>query len=83
MASTVTSVTKVHAQTTVQPSPARQTRREPKAQPPAADTVQISSAARALQQRTEATAQTVQAAATGDVQAQAVLAKPAAHSFTQ
>jgi hypothetical protein len=83
MASTVTSVTKIHAQTTVQPSPARQARPEPKPQPPATDTVQISSAARALQQRTEAATQTVQAAATGDVQAKAVLAKPAAQAVTK
>jgi hypothetical protein len=83
MASSVTSVTKIHARTTAQPSAARQAPAEPKPQPPATDTVQISTAARALQQRTEAAAQTVQAAATGDVQAQAVLEKPAAHAVTK
>jgi hypothetical protein len=42
--------------------------------PPATDTVQISYASRALQQRTEAAAQTVQDAAAGDMQAKAELA---------
>lgn len=83
MASSVTSVTKVHAQTVVQPSAERQAPPEPKPHPHTTDTVQISAAARALQQRTEAAAQTVQAAATGDVQAQAVLEKPVARTVTK
>lgn len=83
MPSSVTSVAKVHTQTAVQPSAERQALPEAKPRPYTTDTVQISVAARALQQRTEAAAQTVQAAAAGDVQAQAALEKPAARTVTR
>ena len=51
-------------------------------QPAATDTVKISTVAKALQEQTQAPAQTVKAAAPGDVQAKALLAKPAAAQTT-
>jgi len=84
MAGPVSSVTKVQAPSAVQPSGARQTAPAPKPQAPAADTVQISAAARVLQQRTEASAQTLEAAASGDLQARAQLAEGVpAHDITK
>ncbi len=67
-----------HAQAqTPTPSAAPQPAPTPKIQPPAADTVKISSTAKALQAKTAAPPQIVQAAASGDLQAKAQLAKPA------
>jgi hypothetical protein len=53
-------------------------------QPPAADTVQISTAAQALQEATETQVQTAKEARSGDVQAVRLLAKEtAAHHITK
>jgi hypothetical protein len=81
MASPVTSVPRVHIQTNNHPS------RDEPASPPKprvviADTVHISAAAQVLQERTEATNQTVEAAAGGDLQSKAQLAKPAVAGVT-
>jgi hypothetical protein len=61
-----------------QPAPARAAppaAPPPKAQPAAADTVQISAAAKALQELSETSVQTGQEARSGDVQAQRLLAR--------
>jgi hypothetical protein len=80
MASPVSSITKVRAQTGVQteaqPSAERQAAPAPNPPPPVTDTVHISDTAKVLQARIEAPAQTVNAAASGDLQAKATLAKP-------
>jgi len=78
MAISVSNATLLQAPVAVQPAAARQPAPAPKPQPPATDTVQISAAAKALQEKTQAPAQTVKAAAPGDVQAKALLAKEAA-----
>lgn len=52
----------------------------PKPKPSAKDTVKISAAAKELQQRTEAPAQVIEAASSGDIQAKAQLARPATAS---
>jgi len=78
MVSPISSTTQVQPQATVQPSQTRQTARTPP--PPAApkDTVQISNAAKILQEANETQVQTVREAATGDLQATARLAREAA-----
>jgi hypothetical protein len=58
-------------QKSAQPTP------QPAAQPVATDTVQISSAAKAMQETNETPAQTVQEAGKGDHQAQRLLAREA------
>jgi len=92
MVSPVTSATHVQAQAAVQPSEARQPApapkpqpaAAPKPQPPVTDTLQISAAAKALQEITETSAQTAREASSGDVQAQRLLAKQAAaHAVTK
>ena len=77
MVNPVESITRVHAPTAVQASTARQNAPASNAHELAADTVEISNAARALQQRTEAPSQTVKAADSVDLQAKARLATPA------
>lgn len=82
MAISISSATHVQAPVAVQPAAARQPAPAPKPQPAATDTVKISTAAKALQEQTQAPAQTVKAAAPGDVQAKALLATPAAAQTT-
>jgi hypothetical protein len=77
MVNPVESITRVHAPTAVPASTARQNAPASNAHELAADTVEISNAARVLQQRTEASSQTVKAADSGDLQAKARLATPA------
>ena len=62
-------------QKSAQPTP--QPAAQPAAQPVATDTVQISSAAKAMQETNETPAQTVQEAGKGDHQAQRLLAREA------
>ncbi|HEY6250530.1 MAG TPA: hypothetical protein VI685_11265 [Candidatus Angelobacter sp.] len=77
MASPVTSAT--HAPTVEQVAPVRPKAPEAKPQQPPADTVQISSAAKAaLQEALETKAQTTQEANLGDNQARRLLAREAA-----
>jgi hypothetical protein len=75
MANPVSNVTHVQAQPAVNATPVRQPAAQPKPQPPATDTVQISAAAQTLQEATETGAQTAREASAGDVQAQRLLAK--------
>lgn len=69
-------------QPVVQPTPVNQKSTQPKPQPAAADTVQISSSAQAalaaFQEAAETPAQTAKEAGRGDHQAQRLLAKAAA-----
>jgi hypothetical protein len=78
MAISVSSATHVQAQTAVQPAAAHQPAPAPKPQPPVTDTVQISAAAKALQETVETSAQIAREASSGDVQAQRLQAKEAA-----
>jgi hypothetical protein len=64
-------------QAAVQPSQTRQAARA-STPPPVKDTVQISNAAKILQEATESQAQTVKEAGAGDLQARALLAREAA-----
>jgi len=82
MAISVGSATHVQAPVAVQPAAARQSAPAPKPQPAATDTVQISAGAKALQEAAETSSQTVREAASGDVQAKALLAKQAAAQTT-
>jgi hypothetical protein len=68
------------AATPIQSSTAPRTKAGLKQAPSSTDTVKISAAAKSLQSKTAAPAQVVQAAAAGDLQAKAQLAKPAASS---
>jgi hypothetical protein len=92
MASPVSSVTHTLPQAAVQPQVTRQSApapqpqpaAAPKPQPPVTDTVQISAAAKALQEAIETSAQTAHEAGAGDAQAQRLLAKEAAaHAVTK
>ena len=78
MANPVSNVTHAQAQPAVNATPVRPPAAQPKPQPPATDTVQISAAARALQEATGTGAQTAREASVSDVQAQRLLAKHAA-----
>jgi|HubBroStandDraft_4_1064222.scaffolds.fasta_scaffold374239_2 hypothetical protein len=75
----ISAITSPHApaQTPTQPSAAPQPAPAPKLQALATDTVKISSTAKALQAKTVAPPQILQAAASGDLQAKAQLTKPA------
>jgi hypothetical protein len=64
------------AATPIQSSTAPRTKPGLKQAAPATDTVKISATAKSLQAKTAAPAQVVQAAAGGDLQAKAQLAKP-------
>ena len=79
MSSPATSAT-AHVQ--AQPPVSAREQRQPvprvQAQPPVTDTVQISAAAKALQETIETSAQTAREASSGDVQAQRLLARQAA-----
>ena len=69
----------IQAQPSVSSTPVKQQPAQPKPQPVAADTVNISSAAlAAFQEATETSVQTAKEAAKGDRQAQRLLAKEAA-----
>ena len=78
MAIPITSATHAQAQPAVKVTQARQPAPQPRPQPPVTDTVQISAAAKALQETIETAAQTAREASTGDVQAQRLLARQAA-----
>jgi len=78
MAISVSNATLLQAPVAVQPAAARQPAPAPKPQPAATDTVQISAGAKALQEAAETSSQTAREAASGDVQAKALLAKEAA-----
>ena len=89
MASPISSVSAIQAQTAVQPPVARQKAPESKPQTPITDTVHISTAARvtsavvsaaqaALQEAIETPAQTTKEAGAGDLQARRLLAKETA-----
>ena len=78
MISPVGNSTQVQAQTAVQPSQTRQPARAATPQAAVKDTVQISNAAKILQEATETPAQTAKEAGTGDLQARALLAREAA-----
>jgi hypothetical protein len=76
-------ISSIHSLTPAQPAAqataAQQTPSKATAQPSTADTVQISSAAKALsQENLETAAQTAHEASSGDVQAQRLLARHAA-----
>jgi hypothetical protein len=66
-----------------QPSVAGKPAVAAKPQTSTSDTVKISATAKALQEKTAAPAHTVRAAATGDLQAKAQLAKPTAGSTVE
>ena len=83
MISPVSSATP-QAQAAVQPSQARQPARASAPQAAVTDTVQISNAVKILQETRETPAQTAKEAASGDLQAKALLAREAAaHASTK
>ena len=74
----------IQAQPPVSSAPLKQQPTQPKPQPVAADTVNISNAAlAAFQEATETSVQTAKEAAKGDRQAQRLLAKEAAAKAAQ
>ena len=78
MISPLSSAPPVPAEAAVQPSQTRQPAHAAAPQAAVQDTVQISSAARILQEATETPGQTAKEAASGDRQAKALLAREAA-----
>lgn len=85
MAIPVASATHVQTQAPVKETVRRQPvpKAQPQQQPPVSDTVQISAAAKALQETIETPAQTAREASSGDVQAQRLLARQAAARATE
>jgi hypothetical protein len=78
MISPVNSATHVQPQTAAQPAQARPAAQASVPKPAVTDTVQISNAARIVQEATETQAQTTKEANSGDLQARALLAREAA-----
>ena len=79
MISPVSSATHAQSQAAVQPSQARPPAQASAPKAAVTDTVQISNAAKILQEATEAPSQTAREAASGDRQAKALLATEAAN----
>jgi hypothetical protein len=78
MISPVSGATQVQPQAAAQPSQTRQPAQASTAKTTVTDTVQISTAAKILQEATETPSQTAKEAVSGDRQAKALLAREAA-----
>ena len=78
MISPVSSATHVQPQAAVQPSQTRQPAQASAPKAAVTDTVQLSNAAKILQEAVETPAQTAKEAGSGDLQAKALLAREAA-----
>jgi hypothetical protein len=79
MISPVSSATHVQPQTAVQPSQTRQPAQASAPKAAVTDTVQLSNAAKILQEAVETPAQTAKEAGSGDLQAKALLARETAN----